>query len=116
MATWVGVEGRDVFRDGEPGFNVVLNVNARYEEGAKRRARGIVTSRFPATWGNNEVVSVSKTGDSDGMFTEGWVVTVFVPTEGLRGAGAGTPLDAIMDVVNDRVIDPISDEIEDMRD
>lgn len=116
MADWVGVEGKDVVVDGEFGFNVVLDVTARYEEGARRRARGVVTSRFPATWRRNEVVKSFKVHeDSSVPGADKWRIVVFVPSEGLRGVGADRPLDAILDVVNDRVVDPITREIEDMR-
>lgn len=115
MADWIGVEGEDVFRDGEPGFNVILEVVAGFERAAERRAVMSVVSRFPATFLKTETVDTVRVGDARVPGASRYRVTVFVPSGGIRDAGAGTPLETLLDVVNDRVIDPITGELMDLR-
>lgn len=108
MAKWVGVVGEDVVRDDTFGFNVVLEVVAGFEAAAERRARAAVASRFPKTLGRNEAVSTVMVGDAAIPMMEKYRVTVFVPTEGIRSAGAGTPIQTLLKEVDNRIIDPIT--------
>lgn len=114
MARWIAVHGEDVFVERKPGWNVDLEVVAGFERAAEARANAAVLSRFPSAVLNTKVVDTRRVRDSRIPGADVYLVTVFVPVEGVRSAGIGHPLNALLELVNHRIRDPITGKIRDL--
>lgn len=110
-----GVEGRDVERDGKNGFNIHIVTRGRTKGDAKFRSRLATSMRFPLVADETQSVKATKIEEDVGPLpgTNRYKVVVWVPSEGLRSAGIGSPLNYLLDELNDRVIDPITGKLMD---